>query len=73
MIWSMKILMADLIVKDALLMVILMRTSLGTPSISYHDDLIGPLGLLFVDIHHGYENVGKMGGNGYVDGYDVGF
>ena len=67
----MKILREDLTIKDALPMILLMLTSFGTPSVGYHDDLIGLLGLLFVDIHHGYGNVGKMGGNHYVDGYDV--
>ena len=64
-------LMADLIVKDDLSMVLLMHICFGTPSIRYHDDLFGPLGLLFVNIHRGYENVGKMVGNHYFDVYDV--
>ena len=62
----MKLLMEDLTIKDALSMVLLIHTGFGAPSIGYHDDLIGPLGLVFVDIHHGYENVSRMGGNHYV-------
>ena len=71
-IWSMNLLLADFIVKDSMSMVLLMHTGFGATSVSYHDDLMGPLGLLFVDIHHGYRNVSKMGANHYVDGYDVG-
>ena len=63
--------MADLTIKDTLSMVLLMHTSFGTPSVGYHDDLIGPLGLLFVDIHHGYENASRMGGDHYFYGCDV--
>ena len=63
--------MEDLTVKDVLSKVLLMHTSFGTPSVGYHDDLIRPLGLIFFDIHHGYENVGKMGDTHYVDGFDV--
>ena len=69
MIWSMKILMADLTKKDSLSKVILMCICFGAPSFGDHDDLIGPLGLLFVDMHHDYENVGKMGIIRCVDGY----
>ena len=46
-IWSIKLLMDDLVVKDALLMILLMHTTFGAPYVSYHDDLIGPLGLFF--------------------------
>ena len=72
MIWSMNLLMEDLTVKDTLSMVLLMCTGFGAPSVGYHDGLIVLLGLLLVYIHHGYGNVGKMGGNHYVNGYDAG-
>ena len=65
----MKILMADLTVKEALSRVLLMHVGFGAPSVSDHDDLIGLLGLIFVDMHHGCENVGGMGGIHRVDGY----
>ena len=68
----MKILMEDLNVKDTLSKVLLMCVGFGAPFVSNHDYLIGLLSLFFIDVHHGYENVGKMGGNRYVNGYDVG-
>ena len=68
----MKILMVYLTIKDALSMVLLMCTGFGTPSIDDRDDLIGPLGLLFVDMHHDYENVCKMGSIHHVDVYVFG-
>ena len=72
MIWSMKILMEDLNVKETLLRVLLMRVGFGAPSVDGHDGLIGPFGLIFVDMHHDGENVGRMGGIHRVDGYVVG-
>ena len=71
MIWSMKILMAGLTMKDALSIVLLMHIGFTTPSVGDHDDLIGPLGLLFIDMHHGCENVGEMGCISHVNGYVV--
>ena len=68
----MNILMEDLTVKDALSSVIIMHTSFVPPSIDDHDELIGPLGRLFVEMRHGCENVDGMSGIFYVDSYVVG-
>ena len=57
--------------KDALSRVLLMCASFDAPSIGDHDDLIASLGLLFIDMHNDYENVGEMGGIHRVDGYVV--
>ena len=63
--------MVDLNVKDALSSILLMCTGFGTPFVDDHDDLIGPLGRLFVDMHYGCEIVDGMGGICCVDSYIV--
>ena len=67
----MKILVADLIMKDTSLSVLLMHVGFCTPSVDDYDDLIGPLSRLFVDVRHGCENVGGMGGIHCVYSYAV--
>ena len=61
----MELLMADLMVKDALLKVVLMCSGFGAPSDRSHDDLIGPFDPLV--------DADGMVGMRYVDGGNVGF
>ena len=63
--------MENLTMKDTLSSVILIHVSFGTPSVDDHDDLIGSLTCIFVDMHHGCENVGGMGGIRHVNSYVV--
>ena len=49
-----------------------MHSGFGAPSVNDHDGLIGPVDLLFIDIHHVCEHVGGMGGIFHVDIYVVG-
>ena len=72
MIWLMELLMASLIVKDALSKVLLIHACFGSPFVGDHDDLMGQLGFLFVDMHHGCENVSGMGSIRRVNGCVVG-
>ena len=65
----MKILIGYLTMKDGLSKFILMSSSFGAPLFNDHDDLIGPLFLILVDMHHGCENFDGMGGIRLVDGY----
>ena len=64
MIFSLEVLMADLMVEDALLKALLMRFGFDAPSDCSHDSLIGPSDPL-VDVN-------CMGGRQYVDGENVG-
>ena len=57
--------MADLIVKDALLIALLIRSGFGTTSFDRHDCLIGPFDPL-VDVHDD-GNVEYMVGSRYVN------
>ena len=67
----MKILVADLTVKDAPSSVILMWDGFGTPSVKKYYELIGLLSLLYVDVPNDYGNVGGTSGIRHVNDYDV--
>ena len=62
---SMEVLMADLMVEDALLKALLMCSGFGTPSDHSHDDMIGPF--------HPLVNVNCMVDMWYVDDGIVGY